>query len=202
LKLIKKLSGLAIGLSLICVSKWLNYNTTEHVKKLEKSKPLQVTVEKNRSYITKDFYPEFGVEHDLFLKQLSVKPGIVMSKISPPSIKVAIESNGVNINAYEYSTSYCNDTKYTTCRIARFKGVEGQKHTIHINIKSIAPELYSLNPQIEARVSRMHITKGYILRHQLQEVLIAALGFAISIISIMILAIEFIAQKYKNNKYP
>jgi hypothetical protein len=202
LKLIKKLSGLAIGLLLICGSKWLSYNTTEHVKKLEKSKPFQVTIEKNGSHIIKDFYPEFGVEHDLFLEQFSVKSGMVISKTSPPSIKITIERNGVNINAYEYNTSHCNDTKYTTCKIASFKGIEGQKHTIHINIKSIASELYYLNPQIEARVSRMHITKGYILSHQLQEVFMAVMGFAISIVSILILAIEFITKKYKKNKYP
>jgi hypothetical protein len=201
LKLVQRLSGLAIGLSLICISKWLNHNTTEHVKKLEKSKPLQVTIEKSRSHITKDFYPEFGVEHDLFLEQSSANPSVTTSKISPPSIKITINRNGENINVSHNGTKYC--TEYTSCKIASFYRITaGQKHTIHIYIKSIDPKLYTLNPRIEARISRMHIIKGYSLNRQLKAVLISALGFAISIISIMTLAIEFAIQKYKSNKYP
>jgi hypothetical protein len=202
LKLVKRLSGLAIGLSLICISKWLHHNTMAHVQKLEKSKLLQVTIEKSRSHIIKDFYPEFSVEYDIFLEQSSLEDGVITSKILSPSIIISVDRNGKNINTYPSNTSYCTDTKYTTCKIASFYGVADQKHTISIYIKSIAPELYSLNPQIEARVSRMHITKGYSLNHYLKEALIELVGFIISIVSIVILAIEFVIQKYRHKKYP
>jgi hypothetical protein len=198
LKLIKKLSGLAIGLSLIYASQWLQQHTQEQFLKRIYYKPIQIKIEKNRSQISKDFYLEFDAMYDLLLTRSGVE--VNKNKIATPSIKAEISINNQKIDIYQSVLDSCQTQ--SICRIGYFRGVAKQKYTMIMDINIVDNNLYNLNPTIESRISITDATKGYKIGEELKVALLFATGFFISITMFAILAIEFIVQIYKNNKYP
>jgi hypothetical protein len=198
LKLIKKLSGLAIGLSLICASQWLHRQTQEQFLKMLHYRPIQVKIEKNISHISKDFYPEFDALYELVVTRSAI--GKNKNKIAVPSIK--IEINTKNQKLYIYQDQIYSCKTQSICRIASFRGIAKQKHTIVMNINAASNDLYSLNPVIEARISVTHAVKGYKVNEDLKYFSLLVTGCAITIASIIILAIEFVIQKYSHKKHP
>jgi hypothetical protein len=199
LKRIEILSVFAIGLSLIFWSQWLYQDTSEQARKLAHSKDIQIPIEKNRSQITKDFYPELDAPYEVFLKFSSsgnnhqIGKASIMIKIA----KAEVFRDDKKIDIFRSDTP-CSD-RYPVCDVARFKSIANRKHTITVRVENVDPKLYDLNPKIEIGISQMYRAKG-LIGNSMQILALMLLGVAILFIPILGLIQEFITKIYKQIK--
>jgi hypothetical protein len=192
LKLIKKLSGLAIGLSLIGWSQLIYQDTREQAQKIADSKPIQIPIEKDRPQIIKKFYPEIDAPYEVFLTSSLSNKKYQISKISivvkTPKIEI--------IRGYEKidtSESEIRSGHYSKCYLTHFRSVAHEKHTIIIDFEGVEPKLYTFSPKIEISISKMYRYKG-LQNNYIQIFVLGLLGIVFLLVLIFNLLKDFIVN--------
>lgn len=194
MRLIIKLSGLAIGLVSIFAAKIWFIEIKDRSIDLINSKPIQFKIEKNKSQISQDFYPKFDGEYFLAFVPLSLVGSGISPNIAPPSVKTKVTRDDRNVNVIEEGEISCNSFNF--CRVASFRSIANRKHTILIDIKNIDSRWYAFKPIIQAGAS----SDAYRIESEMKMDYLAIFGISISICSIIILAIDPIIKKYKQNR--
>lgn len=195
MKMIIKLGGVAIGILSLFTAKIIQIQTKDSILSVKGSIPIQFILNKNRSQISSNFYPEFNEEYYLkFVPSSLIIADKELPSIPAPSIKVKLAVDDRNIQIYEYPSSSCDRN---TCTIASFKSFANRKHTISIDTKNLDSRWYTFDPMLEANITGAHIPAAYIPAdrksgNEMKIVYLIVGGFSILAISFIMLVFDYL----------
>jgi hypothetical protein len=193
MKMIFKLSGIAIGLITIFSAKLMMIETKDRLLELNRLQPIQFTIDKDSPQISRDFSPRFDGNYDLTFIPSLIKIGEKIPAIDSPSIQVKIMENGREIDSHKYMPSLCKDLYRYMCTVASFKGVADRKYTIAIDTKNIDSRWLAFKPIVETDISSSYYGE-YRAANETKIGYLLIGGISILFISIMTIAIDLILQ--------
>jgi hypothetical protein len=193
MKMIFKLSGIAIGMITIFSAKLMMIETKDRLLELNRLQPIQFMIDKDSPQMSRDFSPIFDGNYDLTFIPSLVKIGEKLPVIDSPSIQVKIMENGREINFYKYAPSVCKDLYRYMCTVASFRGISDRKYTIFIDTKNIDSKWFAFKPIVETDISNSYY-KEYRAANETKIGYLLIGGISILFISIMTIVIDLIVQ--------
>jgi hypothetical protein len=197
MKMIIKLGGIAIGLLSLVAAKIIAIEAKDSILSVKSSAPIQFILDRNKSQISRVFYPTFEEEYYLtFVPSSLVLANEKLPNIPAPSIKIKLAVDDRTIQIHEYPSGSCDRN---TCAIASFKGFADRKHTISIDLKNLDPRWYAFDPMLEATIASTYYgSDEYRAANEMKAAYLLIGGLSILFISIVMLAIDPIIHRYKH----
>jgi hypothetical protein len=199
MKMIFKLSGIAIGLVSIFTAKLMFIETKDRILELNRLEPVQFKIDKDSPQRSREFSPRFDANYDLNFIPSSIEIGGNAPAIAPPSISVKILENGRELDIRKYTPSLCENRTRYPCKIASFAGVTDRKYTISIDTKNIDSRWYAFKPIVETDISTSYYAE-YRAASEVNIGYVFISGISILLVSIMMLTIDLILQAIGRRK--